>query len=194
MGNCHRKEFVHEENLNEKVNYLIKDEVVKSITSKNDRIYEFIQQIIFPKNLKCFSLFKNSFKIKKNLRCQKDIFYRVKQVENIRTGRLFKVKIISNPEIEKMGFECFRKIFSSEMKVLQNTNSRFMEKLIGVFIDREDKLNVYILVSFTSNYTLLDDINNRIAEKRRYEDQEIAIIINFFAELLFKKFTPDSPK
>ena len=100
MGNCNRSNF-HEteekENLNPNFLQLMDS---NNNQSKKDQLIEFIEKTINSRYFREMSYFKRVFRIKKNFKCQKDLFYDIKVIQNIRSGRLFNLKIITKENIK----------------------------------------------------------------------------------------------
>jgi serine/threonine protein kinase len=203
MGNCHQSLFVQEEDDTRIPKTLSDDFGVKNAREGNkDALIEFIEQTVNSFYLKDISHFKNIYKIKKNLNSFKDIFYRIKVIQNTLTGRLSNMKMIKKSEIEKIGFDKFKKLFASEMKVLQNSKITFIESLINVYIDSSiDDINIYVVTNYTAKYSLLDVINEQIKKKRRFSDKDVALIIKFLTEklysfksegMIYRNFSPEN--
>jgi hypothetical protein len=55
MGNCHKKEFVQDENTYEGRQNTMVDEILRSMANKKDQLLEIIEQYVHPKNLKNIS-------------------------------------------------------------------------------------------------------------------------------------------
>jgi serine/threonine protein kinase len=187
MGNCNRSNFHEtEEKENNNPNFL---QLVDSNSNqlKKDHMIEFIEKTINARYFRDMAHFKRIFRIKKNFKCQQDLFYDIKVIQNIRSGRLFNLKIITKDNIKFYDQEKFKKIFSSEMRVLQNLKIRNVETLMNVYLDKSmNDFKLYIVTNYTSRYTLHDEINKRIKEKRRFSKIEVATVIKFFVELLIK--------
>lgn len=187
MGNCNRSNF-HEteekENLNPNFLQLMDS---NNNQSKKDQLIEFIEKTINSRYFREMSYFKRVFRIKKNFKCQKDLFYDIKVIQNIRSGRLFNLKIITKENIKFIDQDKFKKIFAAEMRVLQTLKIRNIETLMNIYLDKSSNdFKLYIVTNYTSRFTLHDEINKRINEKRRFSRNELACIINFFVELLIK--------
>ena len=195
MGNCHRNEFVDNENYQKK-------EVVEIAKRSNfmDPVLDLLDRIV-PKNI-LKTNFKKIYKIKKNLKCQNDVFYRIKIVQNVFSGRQFKVKTISKEEIQKLGFQKFKAIFTNEINSLMKLNYFYVEKINAVYCDKKgDKLKIHIITDLVSSTTLLDVINDRIKMKKRFSDLEIRKIMRNILysliklksqNIIYRNLAPDS--
>jgi serine/threonine protein kinase len=193
MGNCHRSNFhiIEEEQKSvtgDKLNSNLLQLLDKNNTYlKKDQMIEFIEKTINPRYFRDMAHFKRMFRIKKNFKCQKDLLYDIKVIQNIRSGRLFNLKIITKEGIKFIDQEKFRKMFSAEMRVLQTVIYRNVESLVNVYIDRSlNEFKLYIVTNYTTRFTLHDEINKRIQEKKRFSNSEVASMIKFFAEILLK--------
>jgi serine/threonine protein kinase len=209
MGNCNKSNFHIEDNVDQNsVNYLQLNNNFLQVfeknntSSKKDALIEFVERIIEPRYIRDMSNFKGMYRIKKNWKCQKDLIYQIKVIQNIRSGRLFNLKIITKEEIKFMQEYKFKKIFASEMRVLQTLKCRNIESLVNVYIDTSlNGFILYIVTNYTTRFSLLDEINKRIAEKKRFSKSEVASVVKFLAEILFnfksekfvfRNFSPDN--
>ena len=195
MGNCHRNEFAENEN-----NY--KRETVEIAKRSNfmDPVLDLLDRLV-PKNI-LKTNFKKIYKIKKNLKCQNDLFYRIKIVQNVFSGRQFKVKTISKDEIYKLGLQKFKAIFTNEMNSLMKLNYFYVEKINAVYCDKKgDKMKIYIITDLVGRTTLLDAINERIKMKKRFSDLEVRKIMRNILytmiklksqNIIYRNLTPDS--
>jgi serine/threonine protein kinase len=187
MGNCTRADFV-EDDTNYRNDKLLADlEKLKMKYRVKDPVVEMLEQLVPAGYLKDIRHFRDVYRIKKNLKCQKDVFYRIKVLENTRSGRLFNVKIIKKSDIMKIGMDNYKTIFYSEMKIMDTFKHPNVESLIDVYYDiiKED-VKIYIVTNYTSKNSLLDVINNHIQEKSRFEDKEISIIMKLLIETVYK--------
>jgi serine/threonine protein kinase len=180
MGNCHRHEFVENESENNHEN-------IGMIKNMNflDPISNLLDRVV-PKNI-LKTRFQSSYKIKKNFKCQNDLFYQTNIIENIFSGRQFKVKIITKTEIYKMGLEKFVTIFTNEINSLMNIKYLYIESIHEVYYENKgDKMKIFIVTDFVGRKTLLDVINEQIKMKKRFSDLEIKKIIRNLLYSLMK--------
>jgi serine/threonine protein kinase len=209
MGNCNKSNFHIEDNVDQNsVNYPQLNNNFVQVFQKNntsykkDALIEFVERIIEPRYIRDMSYFKGMYRIKKNWKCQKDLIYQIKVIQNIRSGRLFNLKIITKEEIKFMEEYKFKKIFASEMRVLQTLKCRNIESLVNVYIDTSlSDFKLYVVTNYTTRFSLLDEINKRIAEKKRFSKSEVFSVVKFLAEILFnfrsekfvfRNFSPDN--
>lgn len=183
MGNCNRKEFVDDDNDNDKM--LKELEKIKNRTV--DPIIEIIEKDVPGKYIKDMAHFRDTYRIKKNFKCHKDLIYRVKVLENIRSGRLFNVKIIRKSDIMMIGLDNFRTLFYNEIRVFETFKHPGVETLINVYYDQTNEdIKIFIVTSYAQKNSLYDIVNKYIAEKKRFEDKEISIIMKLLIEICYK--------
>lgn len=187
MGNCNRKEFVDDDDNLGREKLLADMEFLKMKYRAKDPIIEFIEQVVPGGYLKEIAHFREIYKVKKNFKCQRDLFYRIQVLENTRSGRLFNVKTIKKSEMILIGLENFKSIFFNEMKSLDIFKHPNVESLIDVYIDTsKDDMKLYIVTNYTPRQSLLDVINTNIEEKRRFEDREISIMMKILVQTVYK--------
>lgn len=153
-----------------------------------DPIMEILESLT-PKSLrKPFNHFVGDYKIKKNLKCQRDPFFQIKVVENLRSGRYFNLKILKKSEILKLGIDIFKSIYQSEISVLEQIKNPNVENIINIYFDetRNSEISLFIVTSYTPKMTLLDYINKYIESKRKFTIKDISIIMKILIELEYK--------
>lgn len=169
MGNCHRKEFDEEfedfDDLATKNSSVIAD-MTKNYSAKNPLV-EFIEHVVPRVRLhEKIDRFYKRYRIKKNLRCQKDPFYVIKVIENTRSGRFFNLKQISKKEIMEMGQENFKNFFQNEMKFFEKFKHPYVENLVEVYLkSNENDLKLYIITNYVYKKSLLELINDHIRQR-----------------------------
>jgi serine/threonine protein kinase len=131
--------------------------------------------------------FRKRYKIKKNLKCQKDLIYNIKVIENIRSERLFNAKIIKRNDVMQMGLDAFKNFYETEMKILSHVQHPNVESITEVFFDQNrDNFIIVIVCTYTSKNSLLDLINNKINKHKKFEHDEIVTIIKILIETVYK--------
>lgn len=185
MGNTNTNnkkvmKFQQEDNENKDVffkKYLKKDQVMTILDDNTPSELRFT-----------YSSLISNFRVKKNFSCQKDPFYTIKVVENIRSGRLFNLKIIKKDEIIALGLENFKSIYYNEINSTTTLENPNIEKISGIYINDSDfsDLTVFILCTYTKKKSLLDYLNNHIREKTKFTQKELLTIIKILIEIAYK--------
>lgn len=189
MGNCTRKAIDEEEEKHHNIqDKLMADlQFLKLKYTRKDTFAEFLQNVVPGVYLKEVAHFKSIYRIKKNIKCQRDIMYTIKVIENIFSGRLFNVKVIRRSEIYQLGMERFKAMFSNEMKALSHFKHPHMVNLINVYYEKKpDDFKLYVVTDYTSKNSLLDIINKQINMKKRFEDKDIAVIMKILIETIYR--------
>lgn len=156
-----------------------------------DQITEILESLT-PKALrKPFSHFIIDYKIKKNIKCQKDPIYTIKVVENIRSGRLFNLKVLRKNEVYKIGIDTFKSIYQSELTILEQIKNPNVENIINIYFDemRNSEIALYMITVYTHKYSLLDYCNKYIQERKKFTLKDIAIIMKLLLEITYKMKT-----
>eukprot|EP00340_Litonotus_pictus_P002596 CAMPEP_0170522686 /NCGR_PEP_ID=MMETSP0209-20121228/8106_1 /TAXON_ID=665100 ORGANISM="Litonotus pictus, Strain P1" /NCGR_SAMPLE_ID=MMETSP0209 /ASSEMBLY_ACC=CAM_ASM_000301 /LENGTH=520 /DNA_ID=CAMNT_0010810323 /DNA_START=66 /DNA_END=1628 /DNA_ORIENTATION=- len=132
--------------------------------------------------------FIQDYKIKKNYRCQKDAIYTIKVIENIRSGRLFNLKILKKAEIFKIGIELFKVMYQNEINILEQMKNPNMENIVDIYFDdlKYSDLTLFIVTSYTPKETLFDYVNQNIKNMERFSVKDIYIIMKNLIELAYK--------
>jgi serine/threonine protein kinase len=188
MGNCTNKED-HEDERKETQGTGPSVDHLK-IRHVRDPLVELIDQYV-PKNfIRPIAHFKNTYNTKKNFLCQKDVFYKIHLIENIRSRRLFLLKQIKRADIENIGFEVFRNAFVSEIKSLEAFKHPNSESIVAVYFEQfQDDMRLSLITPYSTKISLYDFMNNYIAERKRLDDKDIITIMKLLAETLYKMKT-----
>jgi serine/threonine protein kinase len=186
MGNCTTRE-------NDDAggdNQLTGPQVDLKIRHSRDPIFEMLEQYV-PKNIaRPISHFKSTYTTKKNFLCQKDVLYKIQLIENIRSRRLFLLKQIKKADIEAIGFELFKILFTNELKAFETFKHPNTENVVSVYYEMlQDDVRISIITPYTTKVSLLDYMNNHIAERKRLDDKDIITIVKLLAETLYKMKT-----
>jgi calcium-dependent protein kinase len=155
-----------------------------------DPVLELLEQYV-PKNLvRPIAHFKATYTTKKNFLCQKDVFYKIQLIENIRSRRLFLLKTIKKADIEAIGFEVFKNSFVNELKSLETFKHPNTESIVSVYWEQfQDDVRISLITPYTTKISLYDFMNSYIAERKRLDDKDIIIIMKLLAETLYKMKT-----
>lgn len=169
----------------------INDDHHENIEIDNRLIEEPILELLnqfTPKGLLTnLKYFRKRYKIKKNMKCQKDLIYNIKVVENIRSERLFNAKIIKRNDVMVMGLDAFKNFYETEMKILNIIQHPNVESITEVFFDQNrDNFIIIIVCTYTSKNSLLDIINNKISKNKKFELDEMVTIIKILIETIYK--------
>lgn len=185
MGNSPPKDrlvnFQSEQEKQEKVRF------AKKYLNK-DPVLALLEDLT-PKSLKKpMKHFVQDYKIKKNYKCQKDPIYNIKVIENIRSGRLFNLKILKKDEILKIGLDTFKLMYQNELSILEQLKNPNMENIINIYFDdlKYSELTLYIVTSYTPKESLYDYVNKNIENQERFTLKDIYIIMKILLELSFK--------
>ena len=89
------------------------------------------ENVIFSENEKRF---KKLYRIKKNLRSEKNFLYDLKVLEQKNSGQYFNAKIISKERILLIGEEYFRTMLKNELRSLSLLNENSCEILLKIYL------------------------------------------------------------
>ena len=132
------------------------------------------ENVIFSENEKRF---KNLYRIKKNLKSEKNFLYDLKVLEQKKSGQYFNAKIITKERILLIGEEYFRTMLKNELRSLSLLNENSCEFLLKIFLLKNKNSFKLILISnYCEPKSLLDIINEHIKKKQKFTDKEIASI------------------
>ena len=186
MGNsfpCTKTEELIDKKENDE--YTENVEIIKKVIE--EPILDIINYFTPKGMLKELKSFRKRYKIKKNLKCQKDLLYTIKVIENIRSERLFNAKIIKRREIIDIGLDAFKGFYETEMKVLNTFKHPNVESLTEVFYEQNSEDFIIIIIStFTTKNCLLDVINDKIKKQKKFDEEEISVIIKILIETIYK--------
>jgi calcium-dependent protein kinase len=185
MGNCTTRE-----NNDEGDDGQHAQNVDLKIKHSRDPILELLEQYV-PKNLlRPIAHFKATYTTKKNFLCQKDVFYKIQLIENIRSRRLFLLKTIKKVDIEAIGFEIFKTAFINELKAFETFKHPNAENIVSVYYEQfQDDVKISLITPYTTKISLYDFMNSYIAERKRLDDKDIITIMKLLAETLYKMKT-----
>ena len=187
MGNCNEaREYddVTTDNNNDK------DEIEEALQTEKqilklkhgsvvDPLYAHIkdcipENVIFSENEKRF---KKLYRIKKNLRSEKNFLYDLKVLEQKNSGQYFNAKIISKERILLIGEEYFRTMLKNELRSLSLLNENSCEILLKIYLlKNKNSFKLIIISNYCEQKSLLDIINEHIEKKQKFTDKEIASV------------------
>jgi serine/threonine protein kinase len=144
-----------------------------------DPLYTHIRECI-PENV-IFSedekRFKKLYRIKNNLKSEKNFIYNLNVIEQKRTGQYFNAKIITKEKIQIIGEEIFRLMLKNELRALSLLNENSCEILLKIFLlKNKNSFKLILICNYTEPKSLLDIINEHITRKQKFSDKEIASI------------------
>lgn len=147
--------------------------------------------------------FYKQYRLKKNIKCEDDLIYDVKIIEKKNSGQFLKAKMINREEIVKIGEQKFLSLFGRELYILDQMKHPNLETLIKIYLFKEkgDSFKIILVTNYFSSYSLLDDINDHIAKKKKYETSEVKIVARILitlamkfknSSIIYKNFSPEN--
>lgn len=197
MGNCDRKAFVDDTVVTRKMsptgdsttdtqdtdpieeldNLVNRPFSFKKEVSAVDHIYVTVRNII-PKAFLSTEILKftNTYRIKKNIKCENNIIYQVNVLEQKSNGKLFLAKIITKNKIKKLGESMFNILLNNEMRALNQLDNPNVENLLEVhLLPFKNNFKLILVSNYVCPKSLHEIINEHIQQHKRFSDKEIGI-------------------
>ncbi len=164
------------------------------IELKTKIVIEYFNNLILDCYKKPLSHFREFYRFKKNYPVTEDMIYTIYVVENIYSKVLHNLKVFKIPfknffyeDLDIIGQDVYRMMLTNDLDMMQNFRNPNVDNLFAFYIDvKKDALHIMVISTFTSSYSLLDAMNDKIAKSQKFSDMEFQQILKFLLELLNK--------
>lgn len=164
------------------------------LKSKISELLDFFNKFIHDTYQNPLSHLRETYKIKKNYAVRYDLIYKIYVVENIHSKVLHNLKIfkipltkLTNNEFDLIDQDSESYMLINDIEAMQKFRSTNVDILYDFYVDvKKDSIILMFISTYTTPYTLLDAMNEKIAENKKFSEMEFEQILKFLLELLNK--------
>jgi NIMA (never in mitosis gene a)-related kinase len=184
--NYNQSNQIIEEEITQKINNEL-NEMNKLNFINQKQIKTYFNSFIKEKFRGDINDFYKIYKIKNNKNKKKEFIYDVYTVENKFTKTLYKLKIYTTDMSKFKDSDYFleKNMLINDLITSQQVNSPLFEYLITTYFHiKNDTFSLMIINNYSTDYTLLDKMNEKIEKSQKFTSLEIDLIMRFLFDIL----------
>jgi len=166
----------------------------KELDLRTANIMKYFNRLVNERYRKELSHFRQNYKIKKNFAMRQDLIYKIYVIENIFTKLLYNLKVFKinlsefpSDQFGDINHETEKSMLSNDLEIMQCFRNPNVETLFDFYII-PNKLSIIVMAvcTYSTPYTLLDAMNEKISKNSKFSDDEFQQIMKFLLQSLNK--------